>query len=199
MKKGISPAVSYVLLLVVGSTMAILAFTWGQYEITKLKEIPIIPRVESEMTSIGRRVKEVSTGDINFTTVFDVDYTKGNMFVDQDKDWIKYTASIQANVYPGEINEVGLGTTCDDDTYLIEDPVTQVKMSRIANTNVFRGARGSRGGGAQFVEIVACFDDIQINANPNCKGKSGPTATMTMKYVGYNSSASKPIVEVGIC
>jgi len=199
MRKGISPAVSYVLLLVVGATMAILAFTWGQYEITKLKEIPIVPHVESEMISIERRVREVSTGDINFTTVFDVDYAKGNMFVDEDRNWIKYTASIQANVYPGEITETGLSYTCDDSTYLIEDTDTGVKMSRMANTNVFRGASGARGGGAQFIEIVACFDDVQIDANENCVGRSGPTARITMKYKEYNASTGKPIVEVGIC
>ena len=199
MKKGVAPAVSYVLLVVVGVTVAVMAFIWAQYEISKLKESPIAPNVEAQMITIDNEVRRVSRGDTNFTTTIPLYYSKGFMQVDEEKNWIKFTANLNTIAYQGEITATGLGTTCNSSTNLIQDPETTIKMSRISGTNVFRGGSGSFGGSSQRIEIVACFNDIQIEMDEYCAGRSGPRAWMTVKRIGYNSTSNKPIVQVGIC
>lgn len=198
MKKGVAPAISYVLILLVGVTVAVMAFLWAQYEVAKLKETPLVHHIETQMMSVDTLVQQVARGDTNFTTTLELQYDKGVMRVDEDKDWIMYTATILGSPYPGEIEESGLSYQCGPNTYAIEDNETYIKMSRIPDTDVFRGGSGS-GGQSQRVEIVVCFNNVDLVANPDCVGRSGPRATMSLKKIGYNVAADKPKVEVSIC
>ncbi|MCD6414676.1 MAG: hypothetical protein J7L23_03570 [Candidatus Diapherotrites archaeon] len=189
---------SYILILMIGVTVAVLAFIWAQYEVAKLKETPLVHQVETKMMTMDDMVHNVAGGDINSTMYFEVKYNKGVIEVDEDKDWIKYTATILGSPYPGEISETGLPTQCSSDTYAIEDNETLIKMSRISGTDVFRGGSGT-GGQSQRVEIVVCFDNVDIVKDPECAGRGGPRATVTLRKIGYNHSTSKPKVEVSVC
>lgn len=197
MRTGVSPAVSYVLLMMVSVSVVVVTFLWGSYQTEKLSEAPILPHMETQMVAVDDRIQEVAHGDINFTTKISLYYDKGVIRVDEDRNWIIYSANLLAG-YPGEMEGTGLGETCNSSVYAIEDSETSIKMSRIVDTNVFRGSSGSSGG-AQLIEIVTCFDNIDLSANPMCVGKEGPRASMTLRKIGYNGTTDKPIVEVAIC
>ncbi|MCD4740309.1 hypothetical protein K8R43_03905 [archaeon] len=184
--------------MMVTVSLVVLAFVWGSYQTEHLSEGPLIAQMETQMITIDNRMQEVSHGNTNFTMTLDLYYQKGVIIVNEEKDWIVYTANLLAG-YPGEHEGTGLGETCNDSVYAIQDSETTVKMARMINTNVFRGSSGSSPGGAQMIETVICSDDIDVKANPMCVGRSGPRASMTLKKTGYNASTDKPIVEVGIC
>ncbi|MFC2174387.1 hypothetical protein ACFLQ2_00770 [archaeon] len=195
MMKGVSPAVSYVLLLAVVVVMSVAAYLWGTYEIQRLEDLPVAHNIESQMISVDQLVQAVSHGDTNFTTTMNLYYRKGVIQVDESDGWIKYTAQLNADVY--ERLEETANSTCNSTTIVIQDDATGIKMSRMPYTNVFRGSTG--GDEAQVIEIVACYDDIQIEESTVCKGRSGPRAQLTAKKTGYNATSSKPIVEVRVC
>jgi hypothetical protein len=196
MNRGVSPAVSYVLLVALSIIVAVGAYVWGTYEVNRLQDQPIASNMEAQMVSIDQVVQSVSHGDTNFTTVIEVFYPKGVMQVDEDNDWIKWSGQLNANIYDLPI-EGTANATCNSSTYLIQDSTTTVKMSRILYSNVFRGSTGDQS--AQFVEIVACYTDIDITADATCRGKSGPRAQIIARKTGYNSTAGKPIVQVRVC
>ncbi|MCK4327749.1 MAG: hypothetical protein KAW41_04700 [Candidatus Diapherotrites archaeon] len=194
MRKGVSPAVSYVLLLALVVIMSVAAYLWGTYEIQRLQDTPIAHNMESQMISVDQLIQSVSHGDINFTTRMNLYYAKGVMQVDAAHNWVKYTAQLNAEVYD-RITETP-NATCNSTTYVIQDSDTGIKMSRMPYTNVFRGGTGQ---GSQAIEMVACYDDVQIEESIICKGRSGPRAQLTARKLGYNGTSSKPIVEVKIC
>ncbi len=195
MRKGISPAVSYVLLLALVVIVSVAAYLWGTYDVQKLEDAPIAHNIESQMISADQLIQAASHGDTNFTATMGMYYSKGVMQVDSRHGWIKYMAELDANVYD-KVTE-NANATCDSSTYVIEDSGTGIKMTRMEYTNVFRGSTG--GTEKQEVEIVICNNDIQLNAAAGCLGKSGPRAEMSARKIGYNATSGKPIVEVGIC
>lgn len=194
MHKGVSPAMSYVLLLAIVVILSISAYVWGNYEISRLEDLPIAYNAEAQMIGIDQLIQSVAHGDINFTTVMDLYYPKGVMQVDEDNDTIKYTVQLNGKIYEAV---TGTATSCCPNCTIIQDENTGVKMVRIYYTNVFRGSTGDEL--AQLVEITACYDDIDIQADAVCIGKSGPRAQLTARKLGYNPSNNKPIVRVRIC
>lgn len=195
MRKGVSPAVSYVLLLALVVIVSVAAYIWGDYEVRRLEDTPIAHNIESQMISADQLVQAASHGDTNFTVVTKLYYSKGVMQVDAAKNRIEYNAELNANIY-SKVTE-NANATCNDSTYVIEDSDTGIKMTRMKYTHVFRGSTGDTE--KQGVEIAICYDGIQINEASGCKGKSGPRAELTARKIGYNASSGKPIVEVGIC
>ena len=196
MRKGISPAVSYVLLLALIVIMSAGAYIWGDYEVRRLQDTPIAHNMESQMVSIDELVQAAAHGDVNFTATMNLYYTKG--VVEVSNGWVKYTAELNARAY----EKVGGGNdSCDRDvhpgTYMLDDPATGVTMTKMQYTNVFRG--GTEYEQRQLVEIVACFPDIEIGQAASCIGKSGPRAQLTARKTGFNAGTGKPVVEVSVC
>ncbi|MCD6522794.1 MAG: hypothetical protein J7K68_03515 [Candidatus Diapherotrites archaeon] len=198
MQKGISSAMSYVMILAIVVVLSVVAYTWGNYELTRLGERPIAHNVESQFITVDQLLQNVAHGDINFTTSMELYYPKGIVQVDETKDWIKYTGQINANVYESEV-ETSVGSDCTDkctsSCTVIYDSVTKVKMSKIPYTNVYRGRTGDAR--SQFVEIVICTSDIDLVGDQTCIGKSGPRAMITLRKSGY--SGTEPEVTVRIC
>lgn len=195
MKKGVSPAVSYVMMLAVIVTISVAAYVWGDYEVRRLQDAPIAHNIEAQMISIDQLIQAVSHGDTNFTSTMNLYYTKGIMQVDGTRGWIKYTAELNAEVYDRVTDAAD--TACDEDTIILQDTSTGIKMTKLVYTNVYRGSTGDPQ--QQLVEIVACYPDIQINESSDCRGKSGPRAQLTVRKIDYNSAEGKPVVEVRIC
>ena len=195
MQKGVSPAVSYVLLLALVVIVSVAAYVWGNYEVQRLQDIPIAHNMESQMISVDQLVQAAAHGDTNFTIKSNLYYNKGVMQADAGNNRIEYSVELNANVYDKVTGSAN--ASCDDGTYIIQDSGTGIKMTRMKYTHVFRGSTGDPE--KQRVEIVACYDDVQINEAPGCKGKSGPRSVLTLRKVGYNAISGKPIVEVGIC
>lgn len=196
MKRGISPSISYVLILALVITISLGAFIWGNAELNRLQDIPIASNMESQLITIDQIIQSVSHGDTNFTVTQQLFFPKGIIQIEDNNDWVKFTAQLNANIYEVPITG-GINTTCDSGTIRIQDSVTTVKMNRIQHTNVFRGATGDEV--TQFVQIVACYDTIDITTDQNCAGRSGPRAIFSARKIGYNASAGKSTVEVKIC
>ena len=196
MQKAISPTISYVLLLALAVTLSIAAYFWGTYEINRLQDVPIAQNMETQMLSIDALIQSVAHGDVNFTTTMVLYYPKGVMQVNAAGDAIKYTAQLDAKIY-----ETGglLGTPCDcgPTCYLISDDETGINLVKMPDTNVYRGSSG--GVQSQYVEMVVCYAGIDITADNNCIGRSGPRAQLTARKTGYDVSEQKPQVRVSIC
>jgi len=199
--RGVSPTVSYVLLLAVVAILSISAYVYGNAEISKLEDAPLGANAESMMISADAAIQTVAHGDINFTTVMDLYYPKGVVRVDEAQNWIKYYAQINANVYE-EITATPNGCAvlsncrCNRTSTIIEDADSGMRLGRILYTNVYRGAQGDD---SQFVIITSCDDSIEIYADPTCAGKSGPRSRMTIRKIGYNTTSNKPMVMVRVC
>jgi len=195
MKKGISPTVSYVLLLALAVILSISAYFWGTYEITRLEDIPIAQNVQTQMHSIDALIQSVAHGDINFTSNLVLYYPKGVMQVNASGEAIKYTGQLNAKIYEGAAT--GAPCACGSSCNLVQDVETLVTMVKVPDTNVYRGSSGNTE--SQYVEIITCYDDIDIVADNNCLGRSGPRAQLTARKIGYDTSLQKPQVKVSIC
>lgn len=202
MRKGINPVVSYVMIIALVMTVSIGTYVWAQYKTDTLKDPPAVLSMKDQMLSIDSAIQNVAHGDINFTTQLEVHYPVGTLAVSGSQDSVKYFASIRGEVY-GRVNVTNLADDCkgqggneqcDVGCTVIEDSNLGVQMARILQTNVFRGAVGTRG---QFVEIMACYDDIDIVVESTCTGGSGPYRTVKIRKVGYTQT--KPKVAVGVC
>ncbi len=201
LSRGVSPTVSYVLLLAIVAILSMGAYIYGNAEIARLEDAPLGAAAESMMVSADAAIQTVAHGDINFTTVMDLYYPKGVVRVDEDNNWVKFSAQINTKTYT-PITTASPGCAplsacrCNTTSTLIEDTGTGMTMGRVLYTNVYRGALGDD---VQFVEIVSCDDSIEIYADPTCMGKSGPRSRMTVRKMGYNATSSKPMVMVRIC
>lgn len=183
------------MLLAIVVIVSVSSYVWGQWEINRMEELPIARNAEAQMLSIDNAVQSVAHGDVNFTTVMDLYYPKGIIQVEENNDWVKYTSQINANVYEGEAS--GVPCACSPSCTLVEDSVTSIKMSLIPYTRVYRGSTGDSS--SQYVEVVACYDDIDLVVDPTCVGKSGPRAQLTLRKLGYDSATHKPQVMVRVC
>ena len=195
MQKAISPTISYVLLLALAVALSIAAYFWGTYEINRLQDVPIAQNMETQMQSIDALIQSVAHGDVNFTTTMVLYYPKGVVQVNASGDAIKYTAQLDAKIYEGEAG--GVPCSCGSSCYLITDVETGINMVKLPDTNVYRGSSG--GVQSQYVEMVVCYADIDITADNDCIGRSGPRAQLTARKTGYDTSAQKPQVRVSIC
>jgi hypothetical protein len=195
MQKAISPTVSYVLLLALAVTLSIAAYYWGTYEINRLEDVPIAKNVETQMLSVDALLQSVAHGDTNFTSSMVLYYSKGVLQVNDSGNAVKYTGQLNAKIYEGAAS--GTVCSCGASCYLVQDAETGIYMVKVPDTNVYRGSTG--GVESQYVEMLVCYDDIDIVSDSNCLGRSGPRAQLTARKIGYDSSSQKPQVKVSIC
>ena len=194
MQKGVSPVMSYVLIVALVITVAMSAYFWANYEIDRMENIPIAHNVEAQFIAADSAIQSVAHGDINFTTYMTLYYPKGVVMLEANNDWLKYVGQINAQVYSKEAEETSVNATCCTDCNVIRDNATTIVMTKIPYTRVYRGAQGTYN---QYVEIVACYTDIDLVAASGCLGKSGPVSKLILRKTGYNNT--KPVVEVKVC
>ncbi|GEM_PF-5762755 len=193
--KGISPVLSYVLIIAIVVIISIGSYLWADYSQRQFKDKLIVKDMENQMVGLDALIQEVAHGDINYTITHTVYYQTGTLRVEADKDWIMYITQANSEIYQTISASEDATDSCTSSSVTILDSDTQIKMARIPFTNVYRGASGNELG--QRVEIVACFPDIDITVGEGCIGKSGPSSRVIIKKIGY--SGTKPVVQVGVC
>ncbi len=195
-KKGISPIVSYVIIIAIVSTVAIGSYIWASNQMSQIEDYPLLIRMENQMISVENAVENVANGDVNFTTVIDLKYNKGIMKVNASENSIKYIGQLSASQYQGNVQrDADCSDSCPKDCIVSKDTETGIKMVKIPETRVFRGSTGFKT--AQRFEAMACFNNTELTNSGACTGRSGPNAQLILRKTGY--SESKPKVEVQIC
>ncbi len=194
-KKGISPVVSYVLIVAIVVIISIGSYIWADYTQRQFKDKLVVKDMESQMVGLDTLVREVAHGDTNYTLTHTIYYQSGTMDVVAGNDWIRYITQTKSEIYKSISQTPDANDSCTSDSVTILDSQTQIKMNKIPFTNVYRGSSGNELG--QRVEMVDCFPNIDIVVGEGCIGKSGPSSRITIKKIGY--SGSKPVVQVGIC
>lgn len=195
-QRGITPIVSYVLILTILIIIAVGSYIWASYMQNKLQDNVVVSVMQNEMISLGNLVENVAHGDINYTSTMTVYYPSGLLEVDPDRGWIEYITQTQSQVYPipTELPPASVDK-CNSTASAINDTDTGITLVKLPFTHFYRGATGGYAG--ERVEQVVCFPDIQIVAGNGCLGKSGPSSQVIIKKIGYNGT--KPVVQVGVC
>ncbi len=193
MDKGVSPVVSYVLILAILVTIAVGSYLWASYMQTQMQDKITVSTMESQMVGIENLIENVAHGDMNYTLTQTMYVPNGMLDVQPEKDWIRFLAQTHSLIY-NPTKGYELQDQCGDVT-TIQDTDTMINLTRMPFTNVFRGATGNALG--ERVEIVTCFPDVDLVTGEGCIGRSGPVIRIKAKKVGY--SGEKPRVMVEIC
>ncbi len=193
--RGISPVVSYVLILALLVIIAIGSYMWATYTQERLQDKMVVTNMENQMIGLATVIENVAHGDINYTLTQTVYYPKGILEVEPEKDWIRFIVQTNSEVYPIEDRVPEALDSCTSSSIVIQDSDTSVTMSKVPFTSLYRGAVGNELG--ERVEMVICFPDIDLVTGGGCIGKSGPSSRVTIKKIGY--AGTKPRVMVQIC
>ncbi len=194
-KKGVSPVVSYVLILALLVTIAVGSYIWATYTQERLQDRMVVSNMENQLVGLATIIENVAHGDVNYTLTQTVYYPKGLLEVESDKDWIRFIVQTNSEVYPKTESVPQTVDYCTSTSTTIQDSETTVTMSKIPFTNLYRGAIGNELG--QRVEMVICFPDIDLVSGEGCIGKSGPSSRVIVRKIGY--AGTKPRVMVQIC
>ncbi len=193
--RGISPVISYVLILALLVTIAIGSYLWATYTQERLQDRMVVSNMENQLTGLATLVESVAHGDINYTITQTVYYPKGLLEVEPDKDWIRFLVQTQSEVYPPSQAVPEALDYCTSSSIAIQDSDTTITMTKVPFTKLYRGAIGNELG--ERVEMVICFPDIDLVSGEGCIGKSGPSSRIILKKIGY--AGTKPRVLVQIC
>ncbi len=189
-----SPVISYVLILAILVTIAVGSYIWANYTQTRMQDNIVVSNMESQMIGIGNTIENVAHGDINYTLTMNMYFPRGILDVQASKDWIRFIVQTNSLIYNPVNTSPDAIDSCTDKSIIIEDNDTKINLTKMPFTNMYRGAVGNAVG--ERVEIVTCFPDIDLVTGEGCIGKSGPTARLVIKKVGYTGLKPKVMVEI---
>ena len=195
MKKGISPVISYVLVITIVLTTTIAAYMWALPLSKELGEKGRISNIQNQMIGLDYVIKTTAHGDIGFQNRYEMYIPECDLLLDEGNDSIKLVLTQKNGILGTNTSKVEIRTNCNSTSKWLLDNETGVVMYRLENEkNLFRGAIGPAAGTA---EIALCYSNIDLQYGGECnKGKGGPYATIIVKKTGYNG---KPVVDVDIC
>ncbi len=195
MEKGISPIVSYVMVIAIVLTTTMAAYMWALPLSKEMGEKGRVTNLQSQMIGLDYIIRTTAHGDINFQNKYEMYLPDCFLLLDEGNNSIKLRLSQKTGVIGTNTTEVEIRTDCNETSQWLIDNETGIKMYRLGNnSNIFRGAVGPAAGDA---EIAICYHNINLRYSGDCtKGKGGPFATIITKKTGYDT---KPIVEVSIC
>jgi len=195
MEKGISPIVSYVMVIaiVLGTTMA--AYMWALPLSKEMGEKGRITNLQTQMKGLDYVIRTTAHGDLNFQNKYEMYIPDSFIFIDEGNDSIKLRFQQKTGVFGSNETAVEVKTNCNETSHWLIDNESGIIMYRLGNnSNLFRGAVGPAAGDA---EIALCYNNIDLQYSGECaKGKGGPFATIITKKISYNT---KPVVEISVC
>jgi flagellin-like protein len=200
MMKGVSPVVSFVLVVAIIVTLSMSAYWWASGAAGSMAEPGKIANLESQMVALDHAVRSAAHGDVNFSVAIDIyhptiGYQNSVLLLWEDTDVISLSFWQNAAVI-GATNVTTTNTTCAfNETYFLDNQTNVVMWKESGLNRVFRGAAGE---GPGFAEIALCYYDIDLRFAGGCiSGTSAATTTVLIKKVGV--SAGKPVVEIDFC
>ena len=195
MEKGISPVVSYVMVIAIVLTTTMAAYMWAVPLSKEMGEKGRVTNLQSQMVGLDYVIRTTAHGDINFQNRYEMYFPNCFLYLNDGNDSIELRLKQESAVFGTNGTKVTVRTDCNETSEYLLDNETGIIMYKIENnSHVFRGAVGFAAGDA---EIAICYPNIDLQFNNQCnKGKGGPFATIITKKIGYTT---KPVVEVEIC
>ena len=195
MNRGISPVISYVMVIaiVLASTMA--AYMWALPLSKEMGEKGRITNLKSQMIGLDYVIRSTVHGDINFQNQYEMYFPDCFLYLDEGNNSIKLVFTQNTGVFGTNGSEVSVNVSCNASADHLLDNATRIIMFREHNTtHVFRGAIGPYAGTA---EIAICYPDVDLQFGNKCsKGKNGPFSTILIRKTGFTT---KPVIEIDIC
>lgn len=196
MKRGVSPTVSFTLILAIIITTALAAYFWSLTEIDKLGEQGRVNSFRSQMIGLDYALRSTAHGDINFQNTFELTITDATLFISPGNDTISLTFTQNSGVL-GKAAITSAESNCSNSSVnFIYDSSSDISLYRSSNnTRVFEGAKG---GGKSDAEFMICYYNVDIKWGGSCSaGRGGPRALVLMKKI--NITNNKPVINVDIC
>jgi len=193
--KGVSPVVSYVLILSIVLTATMAAYMWALPMSRELGETGRVNALKNQMIGLDYVIRATAHGDENFTNEYEMHLQDATIRIDENNDAVYLSFTQNAGVL-GRASQTGT-TTCDSTSNFFYDNLTSVPMFKESNySHLFQGAAGFSAGPAEF---ALCYYDIDLEWGGNCiRGKTGTGTTMLIKVkkIGFNT---KPVVSIDVC
>ncbi len=193
--KGVSPVVSYVLILAIVLSATMAAYMWAFPMSRELGELGRVNALKNQMIGLDYVIRATAHGDVNFTNEYEMHLQDATIRLDEDKDVI-YLSFTQNTGVLGRASQNG-STTCNSTSNFLYDPLTLVPMFKESNySRLFQGAAGNTAGPAEF---ALCYYDVDLQWEGHCiRGKTGTGTTILVKVkkTGFNT---KPVVSIDVC
>lgn len=196
MKKGISPTVSFVLIvsiILIGSTAA---YFWAAPLVSGIGEPGRIRNLKNQMVSLDYMVRATAHGDVNFSNSYELYAPDAHLELVPENDTLMLTF-IQKALVIGRMQ----GTQNKQCTYgadSINDTRTGIVVAREMNfSRVYVGSKGEGG----ETEVMICYGNIDLKFGGVCgKAKTGsPRILVYMKKAGFNATTNNSIVSINVC
>jgi len=195
MKKGISPVVSYVMVIAIVLTTTMAAYMWALPLSKEMGEKGRITNLQSQMVGLDYVIRTTAHGDINFQNRYEMYFPNCFLYLNEGNDTIELRLNQKTGVLGTNGTAVTVRTDCNETSQYLLDNETGIIMYKVGNnSHLFRGAIGPAAGDA---EIAICYPNIDLQFGGQCtKGKGGPFSTVITKKIGYTT---KPVVKIDIC
>jgi hypothetical protein len=196
MKKGISPTVSFVLIvsiILIGSTAA---YFWAAPLVTGIAEPGRVRNLKNQMVSLDYMLRATAHGDINFTNSYELYGPESHMELIPENDTLMLTFIQKASVI-GRMNYTS-NKQCTYSADRINHERTGIVVAREMNfSRVYVGSKGEGGD----TEVMICYDNIDLKYGGVCgTAKTGaPRIIVYMKKSGFNATNNQSIVDINIC
>lgn len=203
MMRGVSPIVSYVLVIAIVLTSTLIAYTWALPLTEQLGEKGKVNSYKNQMIGLDYAIRASAHGDINFKNEYEIYMQDASILLDDDND-VVYLKFRQSAIVLGEPSISGYAyctrpsnVTGDQSGQFLTDPLTNLNLYRESDsTRVFQGSTGQNG----LAEFAICYYDIDLVWKGSCiRGTSSSTSLITIEKTGVNATTLKPIVAIDIC
>ncbi|RLG21801.1 hypothetical protein DRN74_00020 [Candidatus Micrarchaeota archaeon] len=195
MERGISPTVSFVLVVTIILLATAVTYLWAAPIISGINEPGRVRNLKNQMVNLDYMIRATAHGDINFTNSYELYAPGAFLELRPSNDSIVMTF-VQKALVIGVVQK-NKNTKCSYDAEYLNDTITGIYLGREMNmSRVYWGAKG-----VGDAEIMICYDDIDLKFNGVCsKGKTGaPRILVYMKKIGVNATDNRPIVSIDVC
>ena len=197
MLKGISPIISYVLIVGIVLTATMIAYTWALPLSEQLSEKGKVSNYKNQMIGLDYAIRSAAHGDINFQNEYEFYLQDATILLDETQDVIYLTFTQEANIL-GVPNATGT-LNCTYSTEFLYDPSTKLTLYRESDlTRVYQGSAGAVG----TAEFAICYYNVDLQWGGDCiRGRSGQKTLIEIKKVNVTNTAGtyKPVVTVDVC
>ncbi len=196
--KGITPVISYVLLvgIVVITTSA--AYFWAYPHIDRLGEGPKAQNMVNQMESLDYAMRQTIHGEIGFRNSFNLHIPEGSIRLEEDNDKIIFNFQQGTAVigYIPEPNDIETPINCTEDLEYILDERTNIIGSKIGEySQLYAGSTGAPG----TAILTLCYPNVELVWQGKCiRGRGGPRTNVLMEKKGINEEG-KPVISIDFC
>ena len=196
MRKGISPTVSFVLIVAIILIATVVSYFWAAPIVSGLGEPGRINNLKNQMVSLDYMIRATAHGETNYTNIYEMYLPNAYIELNPENDTLALTFIQKALVIGRRDDTANMDCAYDAETFY--DNNTGISLSR--ELNLSRVYSGSKGEGGE-TEVLICYTDIDLKFEGSCSrvATGAPRVVAYIKKEGMNASTSKPLVSVTFC